>query len=82
MPRADEDPGLLCLSDDELRKRHAQASQDVRFSYNDYFSELQRRTQNRHASAIRWLAIVTTVLAAITAFLGVGTLILQFASKN
>ena len=82
MPRDDEGPGLLGLSDDELRKRHKQTSHGVVFSYNDYFAELQRRTQNQHASAVRRLATATTVLAAITALLGFGTLVLQFTGKH
>ena len=82
MPETTKDPGLLGLTDDELRERHHLASQHVQFSYNDCLVELQRRTQERHASAIRYLAIATTVLASITALLGVGALILQFTAKH
>ena len=81
MPKNDQNFGLLTLSDDELRKRYEGVCQRVVFSGNDYYAEIQRRTQTRHTSAIRRLATITAILAVITAAMGIFRLVLLFMSE-
>ena len=79
MAQPNKNRGLLSLSDDELRRRYEASNDLVLFSSNDYYGEIQRRTQNRHALAIRRLTTVTVVLAVITALLGIGAFVMEIA---
>ena len=81
MPEDNQNFGPLSLTDDELRKRCKELARNIEFSYNSYYAELQRRTQDRHASVIRWLTFVTVLLAAITMITEIAPSVMKFMSE-
>jgi hypothetical protein len=57
---------LIDLTDEELKNGLRQEAESVRYSYSAYVEEISRRSQDRHANAIRWLTFAT-VLAGLVA---------------
>ena len=74
--------GLLSLADAVLWGWYEANNDHIQYCASNCCIEIQRRTQNRHALAVRRLAAVTTVLAAITALLGVGAFVSQIAGTH
>ena len=77
MTEANENTGLLKLTEEDLRGRYEKSCERVQFSSNDYYKEILRRSQEEHASEIRrltkrgtYLAVITTILAVVTAITG------------
>lgn len=78
MPEDNKYFSPLSLTEEELRRRCEEKDPRTDFSYNDFYTEMQRKTQDRQAKAIErltkigtYLAIVTTILAVITTITGV-----------
>ncbi len=63
---------LTDLSNEELYEWLRAKAQTVEFSYENCYQEIQRRSRDSHASAIKWLTFViavTTVISLILSFL-------------
>ena len=70
--------GLLSMTEKQLRKKYEQGLEHVHFSPQNYYDEIVRRTQERHSTAIRWLAGITAISAVIATIATVFTLAPKF----
>jgi hypothetical protein len=60
------------MTDEELQDGLRQQAEHLVPSYSGYYDELVRRSQDRHATAIKWLTVATVfvgLVAAIAAIL-------------
>ena len=71
MTEANQNTGLLNLTEEDLRGRYEKSCERVEFFSNDYYREILRRTQEKHATAIVRLTKIGTYLAVITTITGV-----------
>ena len=69
MTKPNQKVGLLRMSNKQLREGYQGSLEHVHFFTADYYEEIVRRTQAKHASAILFLALITTFVAVITLFL-------------
>lgn len=53
------------MSDDELIDGCKRTAKDTQFWYNDYYREIERRTQHAHSKSIRCLTIAIAVLTFV-----------------
>ena len=81
MTEPDNKVGLLGMTDDQLRKGYQQSLEHVQFSANDYYKEIQRRTQERHSTAIRRLTWIIAFLTFIATVVTVLTLYSTFGAE-
>ena len=68
MTEPDNKVGLLRMTDEQLREAYQRSIKSVCFSTNDYYREIERRTQERHSRAIRLLTWITVILMFIATF--------------
>ena len=78
MTESDNKVGLLRMTDEQLREGYEGSLEHVQFSTNDYYAEIQRRSQERHSMAIRRLTWVIAFLAFIATIATVLGLLLKF----
>ena len=57
---------LTDLSEAELHEWLRAKAQTVEFSYEDCYAEIQRKSQEKHAKAVRSLTFVTAAVAVIS----------------
>lgn len=65
MTEPDKKVGLLGMTDEQLRNGYQQRLENVQFSANDFYKEIERRTQERYSTAMRRLTWVTAFLTFI-----------------
>ncbi len=66
--------GLLDMTDEELRDAYKNSIEHVSFSTNDYYREIERRTQEKHSKAtlaLTWAIAALTLIATIATVLSV-----------
>ncbi len=56
---------VLDMNDDELLQGCRRTAECTQFWHNDYYREIERRTQNRHTRAMIWLTVVIGVLTFV-----------------
>jgi len=62
---------LIDLTDDELKEGLRQKAESTNFFYNDYYHEIQRRSQDRNSKAIVGLTWATVLIAAVATIIAV-----------
>ena len=82
MPEENKKRSPLCMTDAELRECCRQTAQTTQFWYENCYEEIQRRSQDRHAKAIRRLTYVTVFLAATTVLTNIVPLVLQYIKAS
>ena len=73
--------GLLSMTDEQLQEGYERSVERVQFVANDYYAEIQRRSQDRHSTAIRRLTWAIASLAFITAVATVFAAVVTILSK-
>ncbi len=66
--------GPLDMTDEELRNAYKNSIDHVSFSTNDYYREIERRTQEKHSKAmlmLTWAIAALTLIATIATVLSV-----------
>jgi hypothetical protein len=73
---------LVDYTDEGLKSALHSQAQRVVYSYNDVYTELQRRDQNRNTEAVikltRWTVILTVVATIATVVSTIATLVVIF----
>ncbi len=70
MSEPENKKGLLDMTDEELRKAYRQRAERVDFSYNDYYREIERRSQEKQSKAMwafTFVIAVSTLIATLVA---------------
>jgi hypothetical protein len=75
MGEPEQEHGLLGMTSQQLRAGYRRSLDHVQFSANDYYREIERRTQEKHSKAmlaltgaIAALAVITTVVTLLALF--------------
>jgi hypothetical protein len=63
---------ILEMTDDELLAGCRRTAETTQFWHNDFYAELQRRTQNKHTKAVIWL---TAAIGALTFVAAIATIV-------
>ena len=66
--------GPLDLTDAELRQAYRDSIETVQFYTNDFYREIERRTQEKHSKAmlaLTWAIGVLTLIATVAAIISV-----------
>ena len=61
----------LDMTEKELRRQCEHQTGNLNPSFNLYYGEIKRRSQDRHAQQIKWLTFVVALSAAVTTVLAV-----------
>jgi len=77
----DNKVSLLRMTDEQLQEEYERSLERVQFSANDYYAEIQRRSQDRHSRAIRCLTWAIAFLTFITAIATVFAAVIALLSK-
>lgn len=75
MAEPEQEHGLLGMTNEELRAAYRRSLERVQFSANDYYREIERRTQEKHSKA---MLALTGAIAALTVIATVVTLLALF----
>lgn len=82
MPEGSKKRSPLFMTDAELRECCERTAHTTHFWHRDCYEEIQRRSQDRHATAIRRLTYVTVFLAGITALTNIVPLVLEYITAT
>lgn len=77
----DNKVSLLRMTDEQLQEGYERSLEHVEFTANNYYAEIQRRSQDRHSRAIRWLTVAIASLTFITTVATVFAAVVVLLSK-